>query len=67
MFEVSDTWFVLLIEKPQAANDALHIAIARVYGLDYLLTWNCKHIANAQIQKKLSQISVDAGYKLPIL
>ncbi|ERT08773.1 PIN domain protein [Lyngbya aestuarii BL J] len=52
---------------PKAANDALHIAIATVYGLDYLLTWNCKHIANAQIQKKLSQISVDAGYELPIL
>jgi len=33
----------------KAANDALHIALATVYGLDYLLTWNCKHMANAQI------------------
>ena len=38
----------------KAADDALHIAVATVYGLDYLLTWNCKHIANAQIQKKLA-------------
>ena len=38
---------------PKAADDALHIAAATVYGLDYLLTWNCRHIANAQIQKKL--------------
>jgi predicted nucleic acid-binding protein len=34
---------------PKAANDALHMALATVYGLDYLLTWNCKHMANAQI------------------
>jgi predicted nucleic acid-binding protein len=47
---------------PKAADDALHIAAATIYGLDYLLTWNCKHIANAQIQKKLAQISLDAGY-----
>ncbi|MBE9195669.1 MULTISPECIES: type II toxin-antitoxin system VapC family toxin [Synechocystis] len=52
---------------PDADVDALHIAIASVQRLDYLLTWNCKHIANAQIQKKLAQISGDFGFKLPIL
>lgn len=52
---------------PKAADDALHIAVATVYGLDYLLTWNCKHIANAQIQKKLAQISLYAGYELPTI
>lgn len=52
---------------PKASDDALHIAAATVYGLDYLLTWNCKHIANAQIQKKLVQISLNAGYELPTI
>ena len=52
---------------PKAADDALHIAAATVYGLDYLLTWNCRHIANAQIQKKLAQVSLDAGYELPTI
>jgi predicted nucleic acid-binding protein len=52
---------------PKAADDALHIAVSTVYGVDYLLTWNCKHIANAQIQKKLSQISLESGYELPII
>ena len=52
---------------PKAADDALHNAATTVYGLDYLLTWNCRHIANAQIQKKLSQISLDAGYELPTI
>ena len=51
----------------KATNDSIHIALATVYGLDYLLTWNCKHMANAQIQKKLSQISSKLGYELPII
>jgi predicted nucleic acid-binding protein len=51
----------------KASNDALHMALATVYGLDYLLTWNCKHMANAQIQRKLSQISFELGYELPVI
>ncbi len=51
----------------KADVDAVHIAAATVHGTDYLLTWNCKHIANAQIQRKLAEISLDFGYELPIL
>ena len=51
----------------KASDDAIHIAAAKVHGLDYLLTWNCKHIANAQIQRKLSEICLDFGYKLPTI
>ncbi len=51
----------------KADVDAIHIAVATVHGMDYLLTWNCKHIANAQIQRKLAEISLDIGYELPIL
>jgi hypothetical protein len=52
---------------PKAKVDAIHIAAATIHGMDYLLTWNCKHIANAQIQRKLAEISLDFGYVLPIL
>lgn len=51
----------------KADVDAVHIAAATVHGMDYLLTWNCKHIANAQIQRKLAEISLNLGYELPIL
>ena len=51
----------------KADVDAVHIAVATVHGMDYLLTWNCKHIANAQIQRKLAEISINFGYELPIL
>jgi predicted nucleic acid-binding protein len=52
---------------PKASDDAVHIAAATIHGLDYLLTWNCKHIANAQIQRKLQEISFDFGYQLPVI
>lgn len=51
----------------KASNDAMHIALATVYNLNYLLTWNCKHMANSQIQRKLSEISLSLGYRLPFI
>ncbi|MFM7220961.1 MAG: DNA-binding protein [Nodosilinea sp.] len=49
------------------SDDAVHIALATVNSLNYLLTWNCKHIANAQIRRKLLEICSDFGYTLPII
>jgi predicted nucleic acid-binding protein len=40
----------------KAATDAAHIAIAAVHGMDFLVTWNCVHIANATIAKALALI-----------
>ena len=51
----------------KAALDALHIATATVHGMDYLLTWNCRHIANATLQRPIGAICRDAGYVLPVL
>jgi predicted nucleic acid-binding protein len=52
---------------PKAANDAAHIAIAAVHGLDFLVTWNCVHIANAAIAKGLALICREHGYELPVI
>jgi hypothetical protein len=51
----------------KAAQDALHIAIACVNGVDYLLTWNCKHIANARMRSKIEKVCRNAGYLPPII
>jgi len=51
----------------KATPDAYHIAVATVHQMNYLLTWNCRHIANTVVQPKLHQISLKRGYKLPIL
>lgn len=51
----------------KAADDALHISVSTIYGIEYLLTWNCKHMANAEIQKRLAKICQQQGYELPII
>jgi len=50
-----------------APEDALHIAIAVVNGLEYLLTWNCRHIANAAMRKTIEQVCRAEGYEPTIL
>ena len=44
-----------------ASLDSLHIATATVNGMDYLLTWSCRHIANATLQTSMRMICEDAG------
>lgn len=60
----------LIKSVPLPANaevDALHMAVAAVNGLDYLLTWNNKHIANARTRPKVEQACRDAGWRPPII
>jgi predicted nucleic acid-binding protein len=52
---------------PRAAADALHIAFAAAYRLDYLVTWNCTHIANPSLRPRLEQACRLRGLNLPIL
>ncbi len=49
------------------ARDALHLAIAAVNGIDYLLTWNCTHLANAFLRAKIEQTCRDAGVVAPTI
>lgn len=49
------------------AADALHVAIAAVNGMDYLLTWNCKHLANAAHRSRMESLVEGAGYVCPII
>jgi hypothetical protein len=52
---------------PNAVVDALHIAIAAVNGMHYLLTWNCTHIANAAIRSDIEDVCRAHGYEPPVL
>ncbi len=51
----------------KASEDALHIAIATVHFVDYLLTWNCKHIANPEIQARIAEHFRLKGLFLPFI
>lgn len=51
----------------KAAEDALHLAIAATNGIDYLVTWNCRHLANAIMRAKIEEVCRDAGYQPPAI
>jgi len=51
----------------KAAEDAAHVAIATVNGMDFVLTWNCKHIANARLLRAMSDVCFDQGFELPVI
>ena len=51
----------------QFGEDALHIAICAVNGIDFLLTWNCKHLANALRRHKIETIVEMKGYQCPVI
>jgi hypothetical protein len=51
----------------QARVDALHVAMATVHGMDYLLTWNCRHIANASFRGRIEEICRAAGFEPPTI
>lgn len=51
----------------KAASDALHIAVATVHGMDYLVTWNCKHIANARMLRFVTAACQTAGFEPPVI
>lgn len=51
----------------KAAVDAAHIAVAAVHEMDFLLTWNCRHIANAAIVDKVRAVCSAAGYAPPVI
>ena len=48
-------------------RDALHIAITAVHGVQYLVTWNFKHIANATLRDRIESVCRDNGFEPPII
>ena len=55
------------ILPPHAFPDAAHVAVSAVHKIDYLLTWNCKHLANAQIARRIAVVCEKLGYKMPTI
>jgi hypothetical protein len=46
-------------------GDAIHLAYASVYKIDFLLTWNCKHLANANKKPHIRKINTKLGLFIP--
>ncbi len=50
-----------------ALADALHLAVTSINGLDYLVTWNCRHIARGSVKRKLPQLNTAQGLSSPTI
>ncbi len=56
-----------LVMPRDALGDALHLAVASVYGCGFLLTWNCKHLANANKVPMIERVNREMGLVVPLL
>ena len=51
----------------KAFRDAAHLAVAAVHEMDYLVTWNCEHLANAKVMKQLWELNATHGVHTPVI
>jgi len=51
----------------KAARDAAHIALSAVHGMHFLLTWNCRHIANAEMLRHIERVCGRYGFNCPVV
>ncbi len=64
---LADTMLRDAVLPSKAAADALHIALAAVNGMNFLVTWNCTHIANGFVLESVNTLCRDAGFEPPIV
>ena len=56
-----------LVMPDDPGGDALHLAVSSYYGLDVLLTWNCRHLANPHKMGHIQRVNDELGLATPIL
>lgn len=67
VFRISQDLLDREIIPSKAADDAIHIAVASVHETDYLLTWNCKHIANPHLRRRIIDCLSAHGLRATII
>ena len=68
--EAADLAVALVEEGPlpqKAADDAGHLALAATGGMDFLLTWNCRHLANARLTHAVAAVMRSKGHTPPVI
>jgi hypothetical protein len=67
VLEIAEAYRARRLMPHDPAADAIHLALASYYRMDYLLTWNCHHLANANKIKHLEVLNVQMGLSIPAL
>ena len=65
--KLADRYFQRLQIPEKARPDSYHLALATFHGMDYLVTWNCAHIANARLKRVMEEINVELGIRTPTI
>jgi len=65
--QIADEIMSRAILPRKAEVDALHIASVAHHRIDYLLTWNCRHIANATILPRIHKVLADMNIPIPMI
>ncbi len=65
--KLADDLLVNHLLPQKAAADARHVAVSTVFGVEYLLTWKCKHTANATTLPRIYKMLRDAGFEPPLI
>jgi hypothetical protein len=65
--EIVDTYVHHHVMPADPRGDALHLALASFYRCQFLLTWNCSHLANANRQEHIRHVNVLQGLHVPVL
>jgi hypothetical protein len=67
IIEIVETYIARKVMPSVPTGDALHLALASYYGCDFLLTWNCKHLANPNKVQHIRRINVLLDISVPII
>lgn len=64
---VADYYVAQRAMPEEAAGDAFHLAMASLHKMDFLLTWNCRHLANANKVRHLTVLNGRLGLAMPVI
>ncbi len=64
---LAESYFSMIAIPGKARADAYHIALAAWHGIDYLVSWNCTHIANGRIRMVIEEINSMQGIRTPVI
>ena len=65
--EIANIYMERLDIPKKAFRDGAYLAVASMHGIDYLVTWNCIHLANGEVIKKFVRINESSGIHTPII
>ena len=64
---LAEVYFEATNVPESARTHSLHLAVAAMHGMDYLVTWNCRHIANGHVRRTVRDINDARGIATPVI